>query len=481
MKAVFGSLLSRWSLRQEGPQDFARRLPVRWPGDPRRGEAILGGEYRFAGQSLRDPKPLWLPAGATPEWLATLHGFAWLADVAALDSPEGRAAGAALIADWLARNRKRSPLPWRPDVLAARLLNWVIYADEFCAGPERAEQRRAMLAGLARQFRLLERAAGREGAGSERIGVLRAAILVGLALGAESGRVRRVLRRLDKEIALQILADGGNAERSPKVQLTVLRDLVDIRTALRAAQMPVPEGVQRTVDRVAPMLRFFRHGDGRLAQFNGTSEEFGGIVDLVLARAEACGGMPEAVPASGFQRLQAGKTVVLIDAGAPPRPDFDARAHAGTLSFEMSHGTDRIVVNCGAAPDTGSKWQEAARSTAAHSTLVVADTNSSEILAKGGLGRRPRRVTCERAEEAGRQWVVASHDGYARKFGLTHTRQLFLSADGTDLRGEDSLSGRRCAVFVIRFHFHPAVEVSIADGGTALLQVADRSSWRLLA
>jgi len=123
-----------------------------------------------------------------------------------------------------------------------------------------------------------------------------------------------------------------------------------------------------------------------------------------------------------------------------------------------------------------------ARASAAHSTLVVADTNSAEIRTDGGLGRKPRSVRCERAEEEGAQWIAASHDGYAPIFGLTHHRQLFLSADGEDLRGEDRLDGPAGQGFAIRFHLHPAVQVSLAqDGATALLRLASGVGWRLRA
>ncbi|HZB93341.1 MAG TPA: heparinase II/III-family protein, partial [Stellaceae bacterium] len=119
--------------------------------------------------------------------------------------------------------------------------------------------------------------------------------------------------------------------------------------------------------------------------------------------------------------------------------------------------------------------------TAAHSTLVVADTNAVE-LRPGGLGRRPHHVAAERAEREGAQWLQASHDGYEGIFGLVHQRQLFLAGDGEDLRGEDRLSGRAGQGFAIRFHLHPAVQASLAqDGTTALLRLPGGLGWRLRA
>jgi uncharacterized heparinase superfamily protein len=231
---------------------------------------------------------------------------------------------------------------------------------------------------------------------------------------------------------------------------------------------------------MAPMLRFFRHGDRRLALFNGALEEDGVLIDLVLTRSESKGRAPAQAPDSGFHRLVAEKALVIVDTGAPPPPGFDEEAHAGTLSFELSHERERIIVNCGGYRGAKANWRRVARTSAAHSVLVVADTNSTEIREDGTLGRVPGSVTCEHHEDGGRQWIMGGHDGYRERFGLTYARQMFLAANGEDLRGEDRLSGLPGARFAVRFHLHPAVQASLVeDGGSALLRLPSGSIWRL--
>src|SRR6202035_1249478 len=122
--------------------------------------------------------------------------------------------------------------------------------------------------------------------------------------------------------------------------------------------------------RMAPILRFFRHGDRRLALFNNSSEEDGVLVDLVLTRSEAKGLAPAQAPSSAFQRLHAGRSLVLVDVGRPPPRSFDWEAHAGLLSFELSHGRDRIIVNCGGSHGPKPAGRRLARASAAHSVLV---------------------------------------------------------------------------------------------------------------
>jgi uncharacterized heparinase superfamily protein len=262
----------------------------------------------------------------------------------------------------------------------------------------------------------------------------------------------------------------------------VLQDLIDTRGVLRSAQIEVPAALKDAIERMAPMLRFFRHGDRRLALFNDSLEEDGVLIDLVLTRSETKGRAPSHAPDTGFDRLQAFKSLVLIDTGKPPPRGFDDHAHAGPLSFELSHERERIIVNCGAYRGPKPNWWRVARASAAHSVMVVADTNSVEIRADGTLGRTPTSVARERAEHEGQQWISATHDGYRERFGLIYARQLFLSADGEDLRGEDRLAGLPGAAFAVRFHLHPSVQAGLVrDGSAALLRMPSGIVWRLRA
>ena len=477
---LYGSAVYHLSLLGRVPSAFALRLDEPWPGQPAHGAALLAGEFRFAGETVSATTPPWA-AATRPPWLARLHGFAWLADLVATGRAAAMEAARHWTADWLDRCDAWDSVAWRADVTGNRLFAWIEHADALAGRREDAALRARLLASIARQARHLARVATREIPGVRRLAALRGLVAALAALDGER-RLERVLTRLEREIAAQILPDGGHVERSPAAQLAALRYLIDARAALRARQTEVPAALQSAIDRAAPMLRFFRHGDGTLGLFNGANEGEGGFVDLVLARAEAKGRPPVSAPYAGFQRLQAGRTLVIADTGVPPVPGLDGDAHAGTLSFEMSHGRERLIVNCGGYHGGNAQWRGVARATAAHSTLVVADTNSSEIRSDGGLGRRPTHVPCERAEDGGSQWLAASHDGYHSAFGLTHARQLFLAGDGDDLRGEDRLTGRAGQSFAIRFHLHPQVQASLTqDGATALLRLPSGAGWRLRA
>jgi uncharacterized heparinase superfamily protein len=475
---LYGSALYHLSLLGTAPTAAPIRLDP-WRGDATQGAALLAGEFRFGGEVARGQTPPW-SAALSPAWRAALHGFAWLGDLAAEDSERARQAARDWTRDWLATCDAWDAEAWRADVTGNRLIAWIEHFPVLAGGAD-GRLARPLLASFARQARHLRRVATREAPGVPRLLALRGLVAAAAALGG-GWRLKRAAAALEGEVAAQILADGGHAARSAKAQLLAVRALADARAAFRAIRAEVPATLQSALDRAGPMLRFFRHGDGRLALFNGAAEGDAALIDRVLARAEAPGRPPPSAPQSGFQRLQAGRMLVIADTGAPPRPGLDGEAHAGTLSFEMSQGGERLIVNCGGYTGANPQWRRLTRTTAAHSTLVVADTNSSELRAEGGLGQRPRHVPCERAEEQGSQWLSASHDGYRPVFGLVHARQFFLAGNGEDLRGEDRLSGPAGRSFAIRFHLHPEVQASlIQDGAAALLRLPSGLGWRLRA
>jgi uncharacterized heparinase superfamily protein len=423
----------------------------------------------------------WQAPVVSLERQAELHSFAWVAGLAATEGAAAAAPARTILRAWLDQYRQWDPVAWRADVAGERLCIWIAHAA-LLAPSEDPTLQKDFLGALSRQARHLRRTAHWEVDGIGRLKALRGLLAALLALRAGDRRIDAAFRAIEREANAQILRDGGHIGRSPALQVEALRQLIGMRDILDAANVEVPEAIMAAINRAAPILRFFRHGDGRLALFNDSVEGDSTALDVTLSRSGVKARAPASAPLIGFERLQSGKSLLIMDCGAPPPERFGGHPHAGTLSFELSHGRERLIVNCGAYRGASAQWQSAMRTTAAHSTLVLADAPSTEIDDRGHLAAAPRTVTRERTEEEGNQWAAASHDGYLARFGLTHERQLFLAADGEDLRGEDRLIGDAGQDFVIRFHLHPNVQASMTqDGSAALLRLPSGAGWRLRA
>jgi uncharacterized heparinase superfamily protein len=450
-----------------------------WPGDAARGARLLRGEMDLGGATAMLLPGNW-PGGTTsPILIAAAHGFAWLRDLREIGSPAALLRARALVGEWIA-TPQADPIAHRPDVTGARIAAWLGHYDFFAAAADDAFRQKVM-ARLVADARRLSASLPSEDLDGRALTALKGLTAIAVALPDQLTYLKRVLRFLPPEITRQVLADGCHVERSPLAHLTALQDLIDIRALLQSAQAQPPATLGVTIERMATVLRFFRHGDLGLAQFNGAKEAAGPLIDQVLARAGRTGKLPTALPDGGFQRMQAGRTTVIVDCGAPPGPGLDRYAHAGTLAMEMSVGRERIIVNCGGFPAGGEPWRDATRATAAHSTLVIADVNSSE-LKPDGLGHRPAVHDLQRQEADGAHWLEVSHDGWKRAFGAIHRRSLYIASSGDDVRGEDTVEAFGPQPFTLRFHLHPDVNASPQQGGEAvLLRLRSGAGWRLRA
>lgn len=481
LNALYGSRLYHLTLKGRVPAGVRGRPPDPWARPADAGAALLEGDFILLGRRVQLGERPWDAPGLAAAAAAELHSFDWLPDLAAAGGGGAVERARDLVARWIAGHGRWQPISWRADVLGARVRNWLLCFD-LLAPEDDGPAPTQVLESLAAQTRHLMRIAGRAPGDANLFAVIDGLVAAGVFLPGLEDSLDLGLRMLEGAISRQVLPDGGHFQRNPALQLRVLGRLIGVRETLQALHVEVPVALQGAIDRMGPLLKALRHGDGRLALFNDGNEEDEAAIEQVLERAACKGRAVDSAPHTGFQRLHAGRTFAIVDAGAGLLSGTDADAHAGVLSFEMSVGRHRLVVNCGSHPDAASPWHQALRATAAHSTVTVDDTNSVETLVPGSGRRPPPAVTCRRSEENGSLFLQLSHDGYARALDLTHNRDIYLSAKGDDVRGKDVLTGTGGRAFAVRFHLHPEVQAQLAgDGASVLLRLPSGTGWRFRA
>ncbi len=491
---VRGNFLYRWVVCNGGPPP-ERMLYHPFDPTPRKledAESLLRGRFRFEGGvvDIRDGS-IFEHVPPSPEWAHALRSFAFLPPLSFAGGDAATTLAKNLMVQWIRRNPSYCEPDWLPQIMARRLLN--IFAHGRAAFDSDPDFRKKLFASIRQQARILARTAQEAPDGLPRFEAVAVAALAALCLPDKPKQIEHTLARLEAEIARQIFADGGHASRSPEALLDCYRQLTQVMDALSAARRDIPQALRSAHDRMAPMIRFFRHGDGGLALFHGSGEGDARTISALLARDEVRGQPHAHAPHSGFQRIVSGQTYIVMDCGGAPDGAFAATAHASTLAFEMSSAAQRIVVNCGAAP--GQKaWRDVLRATAAHSTVTLADL-STAFLIQSELARRligprlldgPQKIDTNRMQTPQGWSITGSHDAYVPQFGFAIERMLSLSPQGMVLTGRDRLTpvakGRRGSLpFAIRFHIHPDVRVSHSQGGGILFKLANGEGWRFRA
>jgi len=459
-------------------------------GDVARGRSLLDGTISFRGEQ-RALAALDLakrePNRAFSDYV---QGFSWLRDLSSVATrPQAVPIAEGLMRRWLDAHADTVSEPaWRADLWGRRILFWTAHAPLILSSGDLVYRSR-VLNTLARGARHIDRSAEKMAPGVPRIAALCGVVCAGLLIPGGDARRGHTEANLVKAIHASVFEDGGSVARSPAAQLDIIMLLTMLRETYAARRLEAPVIITETLARMVPALLGVTLGDGALSSWQGggplTAE---GVAQIVAGTGIRTRPLRQARD-WGYQRIAAGDTIVIIDAAPPPVARLVEGGCASTLAFEMSDGAHRVVVNCGGAraalAQIPSALADGLRTTAAHSTLIVGDSNSTAIHADGTLGRGVAEVELTRQESDASSRLEASHDGYVRRHGFLHRRQLVLGSDGRELRGEDSLlpgAKRRkpgATAFAIRFHLGAGVRVTpTADGQAALLRLPGNVLWQ---
>ena len=455
------------------------------PGNATLGSAILGGDMLFEGEQHALHEGFWIDIEkATPEFRRYAHSFHWLQDLAHVgDQLKARDAAETILGWWLESGTVWHREIWQCETLARRFINWSAHAPLILSSDDLI-YRSKVLHAMARQMRHLSRCSQDAAEGLPQVYAATALTLGGLLLPGSANWLARGLRLLEKTVKAFVLPDGGPVSRNAADAIRTMQMLILVRNTFVGVNADLPPWVQVTLDKLAPYVRTMRHGDGSFAHIGGVSAEGGHGTDAILAASEAKGKAAENAVHSGIQRVVAGANCLIVDAGTPPPPALSGKAAAATGAFEFSVGQERLIVNMGPASKRGPMPELAvmSRSTAANSTLVVGDTNSSKIRDDGQIGAGVSETQTTREVLDDEVSVKVIHNGYEKRFGVLHERTLTLSNDGRKLKGQDRLSGRKLKKLggqtaALRFHLHPGVQAYIAPDGRVSLETRGGKTW----
>jgi uncharacterized heparinase superfamily protein len=468
--------------------------------DATRAAEIYSGRFAFAGKVVVcDGRSIFEMEPPSEDWAAALSGFGWLRHLRAADSAITRANARALVDEWIALQGSWHALAWRPDVLSRRIISWLSQSTLLLQDADVRFYRR-FLRSLVRQVRYLRHTAGDSHRGVARMQAAIALSYAALCIAGQARHVKATTERLKQEIDRQILADGGHVSRDPGAIIEILLECLPLRQAFTSRNIAPPQALLNAIDRMMPMLRFFRHSEGTFAHFNGMGATPADLLLTLLAYDDTRGTPVSNAPYSAYQRVAAGGGVIIIDTGRVPPIEMSLDAHAGCLSFEFSSPKQSlIIVNCG-MPATGREnWRQLARATAAHSTVTFNDTSSARFVEMAMFRRMlggapmlggPHSVSVAREDRPDGIALRLAHDGYADRFGVVHERRLLLAADGARLDGEDRFlaadGGGQLRTtqdqFAARFHLHPAVKATrLTDGHGVMLMMPNKDVWTFSA
>lgn len=500
--AMWNRMRARRAKARNVPTQFDHFPEPRTIGAFEVGQQLTEGQFYFAGDLIEaSTKSIWSITSPTPDFTAEMHGFLWLDDLAAVGDAESRHLAQAWTMDWITRYGAGKGDGWTPAMTGARVLRICAHARFLFLDLEKPHAL-SVLRSLARQLNYLGRTWRQEPAGQPRLEALAGLVFAGVSFNGREKSLKSANKAIGAECARHIGENGGIPTRNPEELMEIFTLLTWVYRTLEDADVKPDDRLVEALERIAPTLRGLRLGDGNLTRFHGGGRGREGQLDQVLSdsriRTSRIGEL-----AMGYDRLTAARITLLVDCAAPPALPVSHHAHASTLAFEMSSGRHPIVVNCGAGRKFSAVWERRCRATISHNTVAIEKISSSRIAPSGVVSKTfgerlldtPANVTRSRKADQQGNWLLATHDGYAADYGLIHQRRIYLSPDGREFRGQDSLTAttekdRKTfknaiaavpslgATYAAHFHLHPDVKTKLSeDNKSVALQLPNKEVW----
>ena len=467
--------------------------------DATRASEIYAGRFAFAGKVvICDARSPFEMAPPSEEWAASLLGFGWLRHLRAAESGITRANARALVDEWISLQLAR------PDRLAPRGGGAAhhLLAQPGAAGAGRIGRCGSIAASCAASPARSATCATRRRRRATACRAFKALIALtyaALCMAGQQRHIRGATKRLGDELERQILPDGGHISRNPGALIEILVDLLPLRNAFTARNIAPPPALLNAIDRMMPMLRFFRHGDGNFALFNGMgptpaipAHHHPGLRRRArrAARERAAFRLP--APRERRHRGGDGHRRAAADAGEP----------GGACRLPVVRALQQAASHRGQLRPAGHQPRKLAAGRARHRRAFDRHVQRHVVVPFHRIGcvpahadgtpmvGGPHDIQSTREEQGGAIMLRTSHDGYADVFNVIHQRALMLSrrrAAGSTARTCSCLPRAKWCrrgrdEFAVRFHLHPTVKANrLSDGHSAMLMLPNREVWNFNA
>jgi len=284
---------------------------------------------------------------------------------------------------------------------------------------------------------------------------------------------------------------GFPKSRNPEEVFISIKYLILIREWFKEAQKPIPDFLNEIISKCGNCYAMLSCSNKQFPLFNGATEINHKDYDIFL-KSLKYKFHNKNYELADLIKIKQKKFEFFIDCGNPPPSNFTKHYQAGCLAFELISNKQKIICNSGYGKYLSNKLASLSRSTAAHSTLYINNTSScifqkNKFVNKiygNSLLESHKIISKNYTEDKNFYLVSASHNGYEKKFGYIHTRQIKISKKDDKIFGQDELKKTKnhlnSLIYFIRFHVYPNTKiVKTKARNSVLISLPNGEGWLL--
>lgn len=287
---------------------------------------------------------------------------------------------------------------------------------------------------------------------------------------------------IERTLTLEVNTSGMHVSLNPELHSEFINHLIEIKNIALFFKLNFSSEIDYFISRMISVLKNFIHKDGSLAYFNGSTNLFMNQINKII-------NIEKDIKFESLTDSQQGllayenKNIKIIFDTAKPNKDSNFNYHASTLSFELSIGKEKIITNCGSLNNKQNNESDYLRYSAAHSTIILNNTNISELTKKKPYIRSPSKIFFDLEENTNMINWKASHDGYEKIFKKIVRRQIQINKNKPEIQIKDEIipTGikKNKILFNIRVHLTPICNAILTRGKMSAIIKTNNSSYVL--
>ena len=369
---------------------------------------------------------------------------------------------------WYQLNKFKADIVWESEQISKRIIN-LIYNFDFINSISTKTDENKLKQILKININAFNRFTFPKNIDEYSLLELKVHILVKLILDEET---RDIKNKFEKILESQI--DSFSMHKSYNIfeQAKFINDINEIISMLLNFKKEVPEVLVLTKIKMEAVLAQYFHKDGTIALFNGANNYNLDKIKLSLREKQNIRKIQYPDNINGIFYFEDKQKKIFFDSVQPTGSMLSKKLSAGTLSLEFSSDKEKIITNCGAL-DKNTGNASYLRYSAAHSTIILENTNISEIRENQPHIKFPQTVSFKKQQEATKHDIEASHNGYLKNYKKIVKRKMYFEENENYLKGVDSIisaiSKNKEVIFHIRFHILPNINITKTNSKKSII------------
>ena len=409
-----------------------------------------------------------------------LNNFFWFFS---LDLKSSKKTVQSLIVNWINNNNRYNEKSWNFDLTSKRVISWLSNHQLTYEDGNKGYRIKFDHCIQKQANHLLSEIKNSNDFENKMIGCA-AIILTGLAYQNNKNYLGNGLNLLKKIIKSSIDNQGFPNSRNIKQLSFYLKYFIVIREWFKESQNTVPEYIDETIYYLGLSYAFIWQNINHDILFNGNYISNNNEFDQYLKRFRYTF-KNENKEVAGYAILKNKKIILAMDIGPSPIITQSNDYQSGALSFEIISSGKKLISNSGYFANKQNKLNKLSKSTALQSTLIIEDYSSCSFKSgeiSGYVIDQGLKIINKNVIFEDNYWKIsASHDGYLKKFGSIHDREVEFYPEQTKFVGTDKIIRKnkdKNVKFDIRFHLDPNSKVmKTLDNKSILIELEDEG-WK---